>query len=81
MGSKPLKMGLTMAQRTNDAPLNDIIKLNFLLLDKCSTISSIKNKYLFEDIYIYDVSKELQAYKKRGTPGLKLHYQNGNASF
>ena len=52
-------MGLTITQTTNDAPINAIIKLNWLLLYTCSTISSINNEYLVKDIHVCDAGEEL----------------------
>ena len=39
-----LQMGLTMTQTTKEAPTTNIINRNWILLDTCSTISSIRKK-------------------------------------
>ena len=43
VGSQSLHIGMIMEQMTNYAPVNDILNQNWLQLDTCSTISSIKN--------------------------------------
>ena len=62
VGSQSLQMGLDMAQTTNEAPVNDIINPNWLLLDTHSTINSINSKDLIKYICACDAGEELQAY-------------------
>ena len=66
MESRSLQIIITMAQPTNDVPVNDTINPNWLLLDTCYTISSIKNKYIVKYICASDAGKEIWAYKNGG---------------
>ena len=61
-GIQSLQVGLTMTQTTKEEPKNNIINQNWILLDTCSTISSIRNKSLVQNIHPCDVGKELRAY-------------------
>ena len=56
-GTKSLQNGLIMTQTTKEAPPNIIINPNWILLDTCSTISSIRNKILVQDIQPCDVGE------------------------
>ena len=59
-------MVMTMMQTINDAPVNDTINPNCLLLYTCSTISYIKNYNLIKYIRACDTGKELWAYTHGG---------------
>ena len=61
-----LQVGLTMSQTTKEAPTTNIINPNWILLDTCSTISSIRNKSLVQNIQPCDSGEELRAYKNGG---------------
>ena len=51
-----------MKQTTNNKTSNDIIDPDWILLDICSIISSIRNRDLVQDICAYDAGKELRSY-------------------
>ena len=55
-----------MLQTTNDTPSTDIIVLDWLLLDTCSTISSVKIKDFVQKIQACGSGKELWAYTNSG---------------
>ena len=65
-GTQSLQVGLTMTQTTKEAPTTNIINPNWILLDTCSTISSIRNKSLVQNIQPCDTVEELRAYKNGG---------------
>ena len=51
---QPLQVVITVVKIINDAPMNDIINPNWILLDTCSTIISINNEDFFKDIRTCD---------------------------
>ena len=57
-----IQVGLTMAQKTTNIPETDIINPNYILLYTFSTIISVRNIYLVQDICAYDAGEELRAY-------------------
>ena len=65
-GTQSLQVGLTMTQTTKEAPTTNIINPNWILLDTCSTISSIRNKSLVQNIQPCDSGEELRAYTNVG---------------
>ena len=61
-GTHSLQEDLAMTQTTKEAPTTNIINPNWILLDTCSTISSIRNKSLVQNIQPCDAGEELRAY-------------------
>ena len=55
-------MGLTVTKTTKEAPTTNIIKPNWILLETCLTISSIRSKILVQNIQPCYAGKELRAY-------------------
>ena len=55
-----------MTQTIKEAPTTNIINLNWILLETFSTISSIVNKSLFQNIQPCDAGEELRAYTNGG---------------
>ena len=65
-GTHSLQVGLTMTQTTKEAPTTNIINPNWILLDTCSTISSMRNKSLVQNIQPCDRGEKLRAYTNGG---------------
>ena len=65
-GSQSLQVGLTMTQMRTNIPSTDIIDTNWIVLNTCSTIRYIRNRYLIQDICSCDVGEEIQGYNNRG---------------
>ena len=65
-GTHSLQEDLAMTQTTKEAPTTNIINPNWILLDTCSTISSIRDKNIVQNIQPCDAVEELRAYKNGG---------------
>ena len=65
-GTQSLQVGLTMTQTIKEATTTNIINPKWILLDTCSTISSIRNKSIFQNIQPYGAGEELRAYTNGG---------------
>ena len=55
-----------MTQTTKEAPTTNIINPKCILLETCSTISSIRNKNIVQDMQPCDAGEELRAYTNGG---------------
>ena len=55
-----------MTQTTKEAPKTNIINPNWILLDTCPTISSIRNKSLLQNIQPCGAGEEIRAYTNGG---------------
>ena len=60
-----LQVGLTMTQTMKDEPTTNSINPNWILFDTCSTISSIGNKNIVQNIQPCDAGDELRSYTNR----------------
>ena len=65
-GAQSLQVDITMIQTTKEAPTTNIINPNWILLNTCSTTSSIRNKSLVQNIQPCDAGEELMAYTNHG---------------
>ena len=65
-GTQSLQVGLTINQTTKEESTTNIINLNWILLDTCSTITSIRNKSLVQKIQPCDEGEELRAHTNGG---------------
>ena len=61
-GSQSLQVVITMTQKITNIPLTDIINNNWIMWDTWSTISSVRNRNLVQDIHACDAGGELQWY-------------------
>ena len=57
MGSQLLQVVPTTTQTTDDTPETDIINPDLILLDTWSTIISVRNRYLVQDIHACDTGR------------------------
>jgi hypothetical protein len=65
MGASMTQFGVTLTQRMDNSD-NNMITMNMLLLDSCSTMSGVNNSNIVQNIHPVEVNEQMRVISSRG---------------